>query len=98
MSKYSVTNVTVDDFDVLGKMVVASVCLTKHDALFLDSTEMVETTVKRQLADQLIKYIIENKLIEFTRSTDIYNDTILFKARVCVTPDTTVRTLRRTRL
>ena len=86
--------IKIEDYDISGVMVGAIMTVASTNQMFLMDSEMIEKQVKRDLAQKIVEHLIENKLIEFTRSMDINNDAMIFKARVYVTPDAQVRTLR----
>lgn len=82
----------VKDYTIGGKMVVAI-----HIASYLDVMSWktnFEDHVKEQLAQHMARYVLDNKLIEFTKSSDPVGNDITYRARCYLTPDDTVKILR----
>lgn len=90
-------NIKTEDYRILGEMVVGCMSVSAYDPLFLRDTIDIEDEIKNRLANHIAKYLIDNKLIEFTRSMAIADNAMTFKARVFVTPDDQVRILRTTK-
>lgn len=90
-------NITTEEYRILGKMVIGNLTVSAYDPLLLGNTIDIEDEIKNRLANNIAKYLVDNKLIEFTRSINLDNDTMKFKARIFVTPDDQVRILRTTK-
>ena len=53
-----------------------------------------EEEIKLELIKMLAQEIYKRKLVEFTRMNDLFNDNVVFSARIFVTPDDQVRLMR----
>lgn len=85
--------VGVRDMPIYGKMVSAQMKISAIQAVqsaYYDNREFI----KRELAQQLVKYLIENNMIEYTVQQYTTDDSKLVRARVFVTPDDQTRMLR----
>lgn len=52
--------------------------------------------IKKQLINELIEKILQNKMVEFTKQEDLNTSEVIYRARVYLTPDDKVRTIRKT--
>ena len=50
--------------------------------------------VKERLAEELVRYMMENNLIEFTKQLDPNTDNTLYRAHVYVAPNNQIKILR----
>lgn len=82
--------VSIKDQVIGGTMVVASMELGDFDRM-----HMPESVIKSELANQLAKYIIDEKMVEFTRMDRHDSCSTVFRARCYLTPDEQVRFLRK---
>jgi hypothetical protein len=80
------------DYAIGGKMVDAAYSVSYLDAMAWKPN--FEDHVKEQLAKQMARYMLNNKLIEFTKKSSPHSDTITYRARCYLTPDDTVKILR----
>lgn len=51
--------------------------------------------IKKQLVDELVQKIIDNRLVEFTKQEDLNTDEVTYRARMFVTPDDQIRIIRK---
>jgi hypothetical protein len=84
-------NFTAHDYVIGGKMVVGQVVISGSDFSMLASTK---DEIKRRLLAQMMEFILENKLAEFTMSEDHARDTRTFRVRAYLAPNDQVKVLR----
>jgi hypothetical protein len=77
------------DIAIGGKLVNVNIKLSNFDTINLTSDN-----IKWRIADHLVKYMIENKLIEFTKQDNPIEMTTTINARCYLAPDSEVRILR----
>jgi hypothetical protein len=77
------------DIAIGGKLVNVNIKLSESVII-----NLTPDNIKWQIADHLIKYMIENKLIEFTKQEDPIEMTTTINARCYLAPDSEVRILR----
>lgn len=82
----------VKDYTIGGKMVDAAYAVSYLDVQAWKTN--FEDYVKEQLAQQIARYMLNNKLIEFTKKSSPHSDTITYRARCYLTTDDTVKILR----
>lgn len=83
---------TSHDYPIGGKMVVGSCTMTEMEA----SSWMVDSKeeLKRKLLYQMLDYMLENKLVEFTTFEDHARATRTFRVRAYLAPNDQVKILR----
>ena len=77
------------DIAIGGKLVNVNIKLSNFDTISLNPD-----AIKWRVADHLVKYMIENKLIEFTKQENLLENSTTINARCYLAPDDTVRILR----
>jgi hypothetical protein len=77
------------DIAIGGKLVSVNINLS-----YSDTINLTPDAIKGRIADHLVKYMIENKLIEFTKQDDPINMSHIINARCYLAPDDNVRVLR----
>ena len=77
------------DIAIGGKLVSVNINLS-----YSDTINLTPDAIKWRIADHLVKYMIENKLIEFTKRDDPINMSHIINARCYLAPDDNVRILR----
>ena len=77
------------DYAIQGKMLTASMKMSPYEAQQMDDIEM-----KNRLITLLVREIMDNKCIEFTKQQDFMNDEVIIRARIYVTPDADVKLIR----
>ena len=77
------------DIAIGGKLVTVNIKLSESVIINLNSDN-----IKWRIADHLVKYMIENKLIEFTKQEDPIDNSTTINARCYLAPDSEVRILR----
>lgn len=83
------------DYAIGGKLVTATVTVTDtYNSLLMGGDKLAIDEIKRELMNQLTEYMIDNKLVEFTRYTDPIHCTQSIKIRAYLAPDSDVKILR----
>ena len=77
------------DIAIGGKLVSVNINLS-----YSDTINLTPDAIKWRIADHLVKYMIENKLIEFTKRDDPISLSQTINARCYLAPDSEVRILR----
>ena len=77
------------DIAIGGKLVNMNIKLSNFDIIGLNPD-----AIKWRVADHLVKYMIENKLIEFTKQENLLENSTTINARCYLAPDSEVRILR----
>lgn len=83
----------IKQYAIQGKMVIGSyeLSLSKHLQL---SDAAAHQLIKEELTKGLAKFILENKLAEFTHQEDQLNMSKRYRVRCFLTPDDQVRLIR----
>lgn len=82
----------VKEYAIGGKMIVATYAVTLLNVMSWKTD--FEDHVKEQLTQQMVRYMLNNKLIEFTKSSSPTSEAITYRARCYLTQDDTVKLLR----
>jgi hypothetical protein len=82
------------DYAIGGKMVVGTVIMDKMEAMKLEDTIDGKANLKERLLYQMIDYILEKNLAEFTMVEDRANDMIKYRVRAYLAPNEQVKILR----
>jgi hypothetical protein len=77
------------DIAIGGKLVNVNIKLSQFDTI-----NLTPDNIKWRIADHLVKYMIENKLIEFTKQDNPIENSTTINARCYLAPDSEVRILR----
>lgn len=90
------TNTTIPpinsiDYIIQGKMLTASLTMSSYEAEQMDDLEL-----KNRLITLMVREIMDNKCIEFTKQQDYAKDEVIIRARIYVTPDSDVKLIRKT--
>ena len=85
---------TSHDYPIGGKMVVGSCTMSEMDAIDMMDTVDGKNEVKRKLIQQMVDYMLENKLAEFTMLEDHARGTRTFRVRAYLAPNDQVKVLR----
>ena len=89
------TNTTIPpinsiDYIIQGKMLTASLSMSPYEAEQMDDLEL-----KNRLISLIVREIMDNKCIEFTKQQDYAKDEVIIRARIYVTPDSDVKLIRK---
>lgn len=84
---------TTYDYPIGGKMVVGSFVVTEMEALNLLNSDH-KPTMKRKLLYQMVDYMLDNNLAEFTTFEDHARGTRTFRVRAYLAPNDQVKILR----
>lgn len=87
-------NIQTEDIAIGGKIVVGSIVVTAETLLRIQSEAEYANYIKTHLTKQLVEYLIENKLLEFTTGEDPINQTKMVRVRGYLAPDSQVKLLR----
>jgi tyrosine-protein phosphatase YwqE len=82
------------DYAIGGKMVVGSCTMTEMEAIDMMDNIGGKERIKESLIQQLARYILENKLAEFTMAEDHARGTRTFRVRAYLAPNDQVKILR----
>ena len=74
---------------IQGKMLTASLEFSSYEAEVTHDLEM-----KTKLLQLLLREILDNKCVEFTKQKNYAEDTVTIRARIFVTPDCEVKIIR----
>ena len=91
MNHTNFPQIEIKSIDLIGK---ALICRWEFRDVDMIDHIITENEIKQRLAHQIAEAIIQQKLVEFTKSEDILSGTALFRARAFVLPDNQVKTLR----
>ena len=81
--------VGINDHMVQGKMLTVEHIFTPHEVQYLE-----DNTIKQILIKHIAEKIYDEKCIEFTKQNDFNSNSIIARARIYVTPDSTIKILR----
>jgi hypothetical protein len=82
------------DYAIGGKMVVGTVIMDEMEAMKLDDTIGGKAELKERLLYQMVEYILEKNLAEFTVAEDRANGMIKYRVRAYLAPNEQVKILR----
>ena len=85
---------TSHDYPIGGKMVVGSYMVPEMDAINMLDIIGGKEEIKKRLLIQMLEYILENKLVEFTVVEDRARATRTFRVRAYLAPNDQVKILR----
>jgi hypothetical protein len=85
---------TTHDYAIGGKMVVGSCTMTEMDAIDMMDIIGGKEEIKKRLLIQMLEYMLENKLMEFTMAQDHARATRTFRVRAYLAPNDQVKILR----
>lgn len=54
--------------------------------------------IKRELVNELVEKILQNKMVEFTKQEDLNTSEVIYRARAYLTPDDKVQMIRKATL
>ena len=86
-------NVTYKDTPIGGKLVMAQKIVTGLEMAQMNESNL-KTWIKENLAMNLVRSMIDNNLIEFTKMTSSQDYSVKFSARCYLAPSEEVRILR----
>jgi len=88
-------NIKIVDVPVGGKLVVYREQLSSHTIVRADSDPDLKRAIKRNIANQIANYMLDNNLIEINLRDDPITFTKEIVARVCIVPDDKIRIVRK---
>lgn len=86
-------DIGVQHLTIGGKLVTATVAISQMDDLLIPEAQLKDE-IKRKLLQDLVDYLLQNKLCEFTMQDDLSRGTKLYRARCYVAPDEQVKLIR----
>jgi DNA-directed RNA polymerase specialized sigma54-like protein len=86
-------DVTYKDTPIGGKLVMAQKIVTGLEMAQMNESNL-KTWIKENLAMNLVRSMIDNNLIEFTKMTSSQDYSVKFSARCYLAPSEEVRILR----
>lgn len=78
------------EYIIQGKMLTTSLTMSPYEAEQMDDLEL-----KNRLITLMVREIMDNKCIEFTKQQDYAKDEVIIRARIYVTPDSDVKLIRK---
>jgi hypothetical protein len=93
-SDWNATTVTSGGDVIKGEMITAQKVVSSFDFSGNMDVKQVESIIKKELMNQLVEYMFNNKYILFTKMTDQVTLDNKYYARIFVVPDEQVRILR----
>jgi hypothetical protein len=86
---------TSHDYPIGGKMVVGSYMVSELDAIdMMNNVVGGKEEIKKRLLMEMLEYMLENKLVEFTMVEDHARATRTFRVRAYLAPNDQVKILR----
>lgn len=85
---------TTHDYVIGGKMVVGKATLDESYSIRMNTDLDARMEVKKKLVQDMVQFILENKLVEFTQMDDPITYTKMVAIRAYLAPDDQVRILR----
>lgn len=83
----------IKDYSIRGKMVTGYFNMPLSQFMHLSDAK-AQYIIKEELVKALAKFILENRLAEFTMQEDHINMSKLYRVRCFMTPDDQVRMIR----
>lgn len=81
-------DLTTKDYAIGGRLITAK---CSRSDIFENETK---NNIKSILAEQIVMYMMENNLIEYTKIPDLYNGSTTYIARCYIAPNEQVKILR----
>ena len=78
------------DYIIQGKMLTTTLKMSPYEAEQMDDIE-----IKNRLISLMVREIMDNNCIEFTKQQDFANDEVIIRARIFVTPNDDVQLIRK---
>ena len=78
------------DYIIQGKMLTTTLKMSPYEAEQMDDIE-----IKNRLISLMVREIMDNNCIEFTKQQDFANDEVIIRARIFVTPKDDVQLIRK---
>lgn len=97
ISNLTMPHINIKEYAIEGQMLTVQKTL---DAYELERTGLsaniknFEDEIKKELINQMVSEIVKAKCIEFTSQKDMMTNSVTYRARIFVTPDTQTRIIR----
>ena len=86
--------INVTELAIGGKMIHVRIQLSDSESMLFSSETHFREEMKKQLVENIAKYLLANNLVECTTMKSVDTYSTLVAARVCVVPDEQIRLLR----
>ncbi len=90
-------NINTKEFTIQGQMLAVEKILNSYE---LERTGLsaniknFEDEIKKDLIQEMVREIVKRNCIEFTSQKDMMTNSVVYRARIFVTPDTQTRIIR----
>lgn len=90
-------NINTKEFAIQGQMLMVQKVLDSYE---LERTGLsanvknFEDEIKKELIQEMVREIVKRNCIEFTSQKDLLTNSVVYRARIFVTPDTQTRIIR----
>ena len=90
-------NINTKEFAIQGQMLMVQKVLDSYE---LERTGLsanvknFEDEIKKDLIQEMVREIVKRNCIEFTSQKDLLTNSVVYRARIFVTPDTQTRIIR----
>ena len=97
ISNLTMPNINTKEYAIQGKMLTVQKVLNGYE---LERTGLsaniknYEDEIKKELINQMVREIVKENYIEFTSQKDMMTNSVVYRARIFVTPDTQTRIIR----
>lgn len=97
ISNTTIPNINTKEYAIQGKMLTVQKVLNGYE---LERTGLsaniknYEDEIKKELINQMVNEIVKGNYIEFTSQKDMMTNSVVYRARIFVTPDTQTRIIR----
>ena len=97
ISNLTMPNINIKDYAIQGQMLAVEKILNSYE---LERTGLsaniknYEDEIKKDLIQEMVREIVKRNCIEFTSQKDLLTNSVVYRARIFVTPDTQTRIIR----
>jgi hypothetical protein len=97
ISNLTMPNINTKEYAIQGKMLTVQKVLNGYE---LERTGLsaniknYEDEIKKELINQMVREIVKENYIEFTSQKDMMTNSVVYRARIFVTPDSQIRIIR----
>ncbi len=93
----TIPNINTKEYAIQGQMLAVEKILDSYE---LERTGLsaniknFEDEIKKDLIQEMVREIVKRNCIEFTSQKDMMTNSVVYRARIFVTPDTQTRIIR----